>query len=330
MGNNRFDDVLKRLTESMIKIIVRDDLKKTEISVINPSVNDYLRDLINKNFNIQARIIENSYYIQQVVKIINVEPIGGRTCFHPKLIELGSIDEKDTFYHFLNLVFNLKITDIALVESINKSFEFLCKNKSRDYEGLIIKILNSKNEFFYKFDEILIQNIGFIINNFSFDGIIFVYNYTSKLYKYEDDFLNRIKIRLISTLEMKTFYKSDELLLDVISDITFYDSSRIYYDNEGNFRYDDLLVFLIEDQLYDVVKEFVNDNKSMCPMELSDFEIDIDDILGNLNIEGVLDDYLANDYLENYYDYSDEDKIEPDKELEMIHDLFLNGFHGKK
>ena len=65
---NHFEQSLKRLQNSMIKIV--DDKNERKLSVANPSVNDFLRVYLEKNSPEKQKIVEYSHCFLQLVRML--------------------------------------------------------------------------------------------------------------------------------------------------------------------------------------------------------------------------------------------------------------------
>lgn len=70
---NFFEKSLKKLIESLITIKLYDN--KTLISVLNPSVNDFLENELKNNLVECSDIIKNSIYIEQILNILSLEEV---------------------------------------------------------------------------------------------------------------------------------------------------------------------------------------------------------------------------------------------------------------
>lgn len=67
-----FEDSINRLSKSLIGIAILG--KKKYLSVLNPSINDYIQNYLLDNLAELKKIYENSIYIEQIEKIANIYP----------------------------------------------------------------------------------------------------------------------------------------------------------------------------------------------------------------------------------------------------------------
>ena len=67
-----FEDSINRLSKSLIGIAILG--KKKYISVLNPSINDYIQNYLLDNMAELKKIYDNALYIEQIDKIVNILP----------------------------------------------------------------------------------------------------------------------------------------------------------------------------------------------------------------------------------------------------------------
>ena len=120
--SNNFDNVINRLNKSMIKIIDKNNKKK--ISVLNPSVNDYIKNIFLKNINDLENVRKSIVYYEQLER-----------CYSGKEV-LDVIKEKIVDNTFKNL----KVSDINICVNIQALLlHYICEFKilSSSYIDLI-------------------------------------------------------------------------------------------------------------------------------------------------------------------------------------------------
>ncbi|MCZ9955642.1 hypothetical protein [Brachyspira hyodysenteriae] len=67
---NNFDSTLNRLSNSLLKINI-DKNNNKNISVLNPSINDYIFNYLRYNENEIMNILNNAVYIEQYLNLYN-------------------------------------------------------------------------------------------------------------------------------------------------------------------------------------------------------------------------------------------------------------------
>ncbi|MCZ9938540.1 hypothetical protein [Brachyspira hyodysenteriae] len=65
---NNFDSTLNRLSNSLLKINI-DKNNNKNISVLNPSINDYIFNYLKDNENEIKNILNNAVYIEQYINL---------------------------------------------------------------------------------------------------------------------------------------------------------------------------------------------------------------------------------------------------------------------
>lgn len=326
---NNFENTLNRLNKSMVKII--DNNGKKEISVLNPSINDYLKVVFFNN-------------------PIELEKIRKSIIFYDQIERCYSNDE-------INEVIKEKINDNTfLCLKINKT------NKCKYIQTLLIyyigtlNILNSEYKSLIKDyienldNEILFKKNGIdkaeIVRNFFLEPLYSYYNIDKCID--DKDFIGKIysylELKDLSFVINKIYYKIEKLenkeLLDEFKNISinyimqgieeyieqinideftydldlnsYLDHSRIMieiWDVDDNFN--EGYSAVIDDTISTLYEEFKHDIQSGFDEIISEFEIDVirDHIklyLNNINFDeyGWEDDIISyvQAYLEPYYD----------------------------
>ncbi|MFA7064693.1 MAG: restriction endonuclease [Bacilli bacterium] len=124
---NTFEEVISRLSNSLIQVVV--EKEKRYISVINPSVNDYLKKKIETNENEQLTIINNSKYIEQIMKFMQNKKRICEIIYNNELEEISSVDKSPSYY-YLKLIIDYELKDMKLIEFIALALENICLNFS--------------------------------------------------------------------------------------------------------------------------------------------------------------------------------------------------------
>lgn len=137
-SKNCFSEVIKRLNESMMKLIVKD--KERYISVINASVNDFLKEEFYKNTVEIKKILESSISIEQIDRIYKNDLLG-------KEIYIKDRIKDGTILNFIYLNQDYNISSIILTYMVR--FEI----KDYKYEKILEKgIINYNFNLYYIFN----------------------------------------------------------------------------------------------------------------------------------------------------------------------------------
>jgi hypothetical protein len=200
---NNFEDVIIRLTNSLLKIIV--EKGKQYVSVINPSVNDYMNKKIDNNIVEQITIINNAYYIEQITKFKHNKKEVYELIYSNKIMELSSID-KTIAYHYLNLIISYELKDMRIKEYVQKAFESICSKYLWGYDDLITYLIEKGYVEYYDLREIILSNLNNISNHFSYDNLLVLFNWNKSIEDklgddvkkiYEESFIQSIQDRVM-------------------------------------------------------------------------------------------------------------------------------------
>lgn len=151
---NFFEKSLKKLIESLITIKLYDN--KTLISVLNPSVNDFLENELKNNLVECSDIIKNSIYIEQILKILTFKEVKN-TSKVKELIEEILMNKKflelKTIYDDNNFIEEEYLRKIIEYEVKNKDIEKKVKRLIVKYKKLLFYygLIGEKFFAFYKF-----------------------------------------------------------------------------------------------------------------------------------------------------------------------------------
>ena len=171
---NIFEEVINRLNNSLIKIII--DRRKRYVSVINPSVNDFLNKKISNNSNEQVVIINNAKYIEQVIKFKQNKKQVYDFIYNNSINELDSMD-KSTSYYYFKLLLDYQIKDLRIKSFVLKSFKKICDDYYWQRDDLIIELIEKGYIDFYELKEIMFINLKNTLYNFSYENMLLFYKW---------------------------------------------------------------------------------------------------------------------------------------------------------
>lgn len=306
-----FNDSINRLSKSLIGIAILG--KKKYISVLNPSINDYIQNYLLDNSAQLKKIFETSLYIEQVDKILEL-------C--PYLLE-NSIDnfEKISAYNHYNSFMSEDNLEIK------KKIEFIikykyCDKKIKSYvssffdydlkSNYLIKFaLNKSIRVFYSFESIIndVEKFSKKIKSSDYDYIEELLEY------YSDNELDNFLIEknltsiLISSLEYKLITLGEDFVNELIKSTS--EDKKFINNNEELEENPDYIIEIkqkVEEELMLKATESINYIKNL-GYEFDDIKLDYDYIVDNICIEMLLNDDL-NDYIKEIsedsidYDYS--------------------------
>lgn len=307
---NHFEEVLKRLNTSMIKIV--DQHGDKMIFVSNPSINDFLSSYLKNNPEEVNAIIKSSCFAFQLERILSVEKYEEmikRLIITDKIQNFifESEDDKNDFiiYYCMKLQIcdeSFKSRIISILLSNKRNRYFIECNSGYSYYKLIFKYAFKDKFFsFYQLDEFFsdFENIEQIMSHsFSYlEEVVYFINQIDDLYVG----YNRKKY------------------VEGIKELLKWNIELLYYDVDGDdydiYEFSDLIDRYGKDAVNDIEQEIKNqiiedveyelDNLSKDLIEGEKY-IDEDDI----NVRGVddlVDEYLnelvydeSRDYMDNY------------------------------
>ncbi len=304
---NIFHEVINRLNNSLIKIII--DRKRRYISVINPSVNDFLNKKILNNLNEQITIINNAEYIEQLIKFKQNKKQIRKFIFNNSIEELSSID-KGTAYRYFELLIDYEIKDLDIKQFVQKMFKDLCDDYHSGKDHLIMKLIQKRYVEFYELKEIIFHNLKNTLHNFVYDNIVIFFKWIesqeielndSEMAIIKESFTNAIQDYVLDSL-------NDDIQEIVSSDITAlnYDIEMPEGGTEEDLR--DLYVDIYYDDIRDDIEREINARLKKIinnlPLDLDIKQIDYDYILYNVDIDDSIKSYVDSEYdeiqIENY------------------------------
>ena len=193
---NFFEKSLKKLIDSLITVKLHDN--RTLISVLNPSVNDFLKNELKNNLVECSDIIKNSMYIEQILNILSLEEVKN-TSKIKELIEKILISKK---FLELKTIYDDGDDDFIEEEYLRKIIEYEVKNKDIEkeikefivkykkllfYYGLIgekffefYKFYNLKKEFLLLIDKEKKEFERFLLDDIELEKFIQILNFLKK------------------------------------------------------------------------------------------------------------------------------------------------------
>ncbi len=322
-----YEDTLKRLNESFIKIIVKDNVRY--IAVVNPSVNDFLSNILNENLAEKEKMKDSIMVIEQCDSVI--ENKTDREMFIIEKLRNGEFLKLLTNkYNSINELYLAYIVECNMIDEID-IFDIISaiKDLQHGYEvfdkyiisSQIIRRLYVSPKYRYKIEEFLKDgyNIKYLLEGMSIEGQIellrITYNINAEEIKNKDVV---IKFMEKSLGEEIVYFPEEEIEMDVSFDdivASEIEDLKIEYEyDERSLQLYDEKIF--KEELFDrVVKGFksaytnyIEESISHIYNELPDF---IFDELKWIDVESYIDEKdikkLAQKYIDLVYDTPEQD-----------------------
>lgn len=257
---NNYERVTKRLSNSLIRIT--EGFYGLEVSIINPSLSEYIHQALQENIEEQRKILKYSYFYDQIVQTVNHPVLKNDRIdklFEENILDYQTLSEaNDIFSFFLNEVTRYKINDTKLTKQVRISLNNISKkyyNSNVSMAKAIDKLITNKKFEIYKVSDALVstnnlENILSYIDNreyliFLFNKYYFSYNYLP--YRFERIFRERFNQIILPLLTFIFRVESFGLNLDD-------ELKSVNYNTENIVAKNNLL-----DDLYEKAKNILNE-----------------------------------------------------------------------
>lgn len=339
---NIFERVTSRLSDSLINKISKE--KNIEIGVLNPSINDYMKNELDSNINQVMDIVKNAVYIEQILKFDQHKEV--RNYIYGKILSGEFLKfetiEKSIFFYYIKFIAKNEIKDKKIESAVKLAFERSYENLTyslelREYSELLNDIFLNKFELlkFYDMIEILFDSnkMRFIFQNIDYETMKSYLKRIGEIYEsnveYEilyQDILDEIKEYLIDKM-MNTIGEMTENDLYDIAEKVINGAKKEDIEDFKIYGYGNLLDEMSID-VYKKITEIANE----LIVEIDDFiiidieKLDIEEIETHMDIEEYLYDCINN--LE-YTEDSNTSNKETMDELKEIRIIFERNFEEK-
>lgn len=331
---NIFERVTSRLSDSLVNKIPKD--KNIEIGVLNPSINDYMKNELDSNINQIMDIVKSAVYIEQILKFEHhkeVEVFIREKIFFDKFLKYETL-KKSIFFYYIKFVFKYGIKDEKIKNAVKLSFERSYENLESgfdcvEYSELLNDIFISEIGFLEFFDifEILFNSnkMRFIFKNIDYDTMNTYLKQIGKMYESNNDYevlyqdiLDEIKDFLIDKILEKIGEKTGNDLYDIAEKLISTAKQEDIEEFKSNYKGTllDEMNIKVYKRMVEIANELVDEVSEFIIIDME--ELDLDEIENHMNIEIYLY-YCIND-LEHSEDsnLSDKDYINEQEEIRII------------
>ncbi len=315
---NHFEQSVNRLQNSMLKIV--DNKGRKMLSVMNPSVNDFLRSHLDRNNPEKQQVIAHSRCFHQLARLLSSEE-------YEMKIKVAFEDESILEYIFENekqrrefIVSYCTINQICNVAYKSYFVDYILAPSSfYDYRGkwfsfssLYRKMIENETESFYQLEDVIcdISNLDRILSKLSFDDMLSFINQIDGLYGEEmrEDYIKIVTNAVKETIDMICCDVSASDYVVDVSDIV----ERYRYEQEDGGRID---VDAAVDEIDKIVEECILDDLYESLSELPKGICDVNKIMDKVSVyvsgsDSMIESYLTEDYPDDYYDEYREKEFE--------------------
>ena len=308
-----FNNSINVLNGSCIKISISSIHSERRVSVINPSVNDYLKKVITSNSEITNEIIKSASTIQQYERFDN-------NFIHGQIIkslidsgeffELNSLNETPLYY-FLNYIVKNDVHDEKYRSKILEAL-----GQEKDFNDIALfreEYINLANYFFLT-DAYDVYTLKGFVNS---DKFIILLNKLSL--KEMDEFLIKfLQSKKNDIVNINTFFDNVKSLIiekienDTIDEITEQLNSILYdIEKEDDFNYkdydflNDVLNDEISDLSYTIANDLLKNSKIAQEIKIVLSNNNYSNILNNIDTDSAIFDFIQKCEEEEGYEYMD-------------------------
>jgi len=320
---NVFEDTLKRLSESLVRII--DNYGKKMISVANPSINDYISEFLKNNELECDDIVGNALYFEQYINILPKKYTSEEVTelfVSGKIMSVKTVNNSIEYYYlrtmkenpllgsitfekkaFVSALEKLRVTNIN-VKSISKLLIDIFHINFIENNDLLKDILNGEaiitilqhltREDCEGFGELIFRLIG---SDDDLHG------------SFSDDLYDQLQDKYISYINEQMSDKTDDICRRAENSVDKFDFDEDYSPR----RREDLFVSeasevaesIFEEELKEIIDKifpvYVGDNFSLSGTHVKDSVdgIDFEDLIRKRQRDDYYSDYLHDQYKDN-------------------------------
>jgi hypothetical protein len=310
---NQFERSLKRLQDSFVKIVDEKGCKK--LSMLNPSINDYLKSKLDGNSLERKSILKSAVTIQQYKRLLSKEKADAKLYSLFKTGEIANTlfeSEKDKNEYITAYIAINSIKNIAYREYI---FQYLknvddCNKSTISSTSIIVKLFEESLFDFYNLDEFFVD-LGLletILSKFQLKDLVQILYVCYPYFEITDGFIemceevvNEAVSWYCCDIDASSFKIDVGQLLSENTEI--FQCGVDEYDSEPNI---DATVEAIENVIKDSVENEIDNLLNDLPGDLSGgWFVDTAYDISIVGVDDLVNDYLSSDYDDDdrYRDY---------------------------
>lgn len=304
---NNYERIIERLSNSLIKVTLGYD--SVEISIINPSLSEYVYNALRENIEEQRMILENAYFYDQIVQAVSNKFLECERI--KKLYEENilcyptSAKSKDIYITFMNDVTTYQVADDKLSDKIKLSLDSIGKNFFTDHFDTVSEILSTliTDKYFEVYDILNflaetnnLENILSYISNRDYLTYLFNRSYF-KNNLLSDRFVStfRDRFNLLMTTTLRFSFRIETYGIDFYKELKFYSYSKLGIGENINLQ-NELIDILYDKAKHNlsiiIIREYFNARLEIQPTELSRL---IDSIFDKEDIKFDVKSYLEDE-----------------------------------
>ncbi|MBT2283626.1 restriction endonuclease [Paenibacillus polymyxa] len=315
---DNFDLVLSRLNQSIINVI--DYKGKRYIGVINPSVNDYLKQVFVNN-RLELNEVRNSICnFKQFERCYSKEDLPGvysQLIINEKITEIDFVTEKEKNYFLTSFICRFKIKNNNYKQIIfNYLSNSYCFNYSEkewlSHPEVLEYLLDEELYSYYCVNEFIEEenDIRNLLHHLDLDESIFTINLLNNFYSkndldlswsdslFEETLIDAI-LSYVEDIDVSSYCDNREIekLLE--------ENTKVYYfrDHEEVDLDKDAIVATLEKKITDDIEKEIQEKLSLLDSSITDLiTLPASFDLSNNDLESVIDSYFKD--VDDEYNYS--------------------------
>lgn len=330
---DHYSQCLYRLSNSMITVYIDESLGNRRIGVVNPSVNDFIKSVLEDNGQMVDEMIRYAYYYEQIKRLYELFRKDECISIDDEHATIDYLGQNSFYYpmeyYYLKGVYDgliePKVDDAIIHELLVKksTYRMLDSNTNTNAYYVNLGCLIAKNFFMdkeqvkkYSLDKVMFEE-GYLyelISLLNYDTLLNLISFFKSLEndlnladRITEEFRNKLEYIVNNHCEYEIESKVHEILEenygeivgDIINDL----------DNEIKVDYQSELNSVLDDVVNDAVKieiEALIDEKHIelgCGFIEINTEASSESILDDLDIDGEISNYFSvyEDYDEDYY-----------------------------
>lgn len=325
-SKNNYEMCKVRLVNSLIKIYYDIECNCYKVSVLNPSVNDFIDSEISNNEAEQRKIMETALYYEQILKLLRfkyasnyyIDYIQHKEVFKLKVITYCSE------YYYLKIAYEHHLIDkVCKTNYVQCAIKYLLDSKVnrssyRVYANLIYDLYIHK----YIDSSLMFTYSLYIVDNIDIDKAINLINNMLSINNNNYDYIDRCRDLLIDRVDTFVLNYLIDRSYEILDGYDIYELEYSYSTMEKKISEE--LTILAEDKIY----EYCNKIDSAIKIDIKDFNIaqliENFDIYDNVHTyidenkssdDSDYDDYIAN---QKYFPTTNEESINEDLLISSI------------
>ena len=330
---NTFNRVVSRLSDSLVNKISKEG--KIKLGVVNPSINDYIKNELDCNISQIVDIAQNAVYIEQILKFEHHNEV--KEYLYAKILSGEFLKyktlDKSIFFYYVKYVFKYDIKNKDIINNVKLSFERSYENlkllfEKREYSKLLSSIFLNQFELlkFYDIEEVLFDSVKMelLFQKMDYDTMKIYLKRIGQMYEDNTDYESAYE-NILDEIEYYLIREIEDTVGEIVENDLYNIADKVI-DNAEKEEIEEFkegrVENLIEKMNLEVHRKIIEVSNELID-EISDNiiinKLDLYEIESNLDIEEYLKesiDYL--DDIESVYTLNNKNHLNEAQEVDAI------------